>query len=62
MVFLATASQRGLPLVLLILVAYWFLNKRLKSDRPVNDAALTATETRAREALSLSFQMKVRDF
>ena len=58
--FLAAASQRGLPLVLLSPMAYWVLTKRLESDRSVTDAYSTAEE-RAREASSLGFQMAVRD-
>jgi hypothetical protein len=61
MAFLAAASQRGLPLVVLSPMAYWVLTKRLKSDRSVVDTALAVAEDRAREAPSLSFQMAVRD-
>ena len=59
--FLAAASQRGLPLVLLSPMAYWVLTKRLESDRSVTDAAYSTAEERAREASSLGFQMAVRD-
>jgi len=58
--FLAAASQRGLPLVLLSPMAYWVLTKRLESDRSVTDAAYSTAEERAREASSLGFQMAVR--
>jgi hypothetical protein len=60
MAFLAAASQRGLQLVVLSPMAYWVLTKRLKSEKPVTDTALTAAEEQARVAYSLSLQVAVR--